>query len=1317
MKNVEGAFCAWLVLSSVCSAAVTRMDYPDADTVVLDDSTRIEYAVDGTYTSENDERIIALTEKGRRSLRTFTIGVSRRYGDAEIVSVEIIGTNGAVRAVDFRRTLKEATDNSSTAANIYDPLDRKITCAVPGIGIGETRRVVTRQRMLKPRMRDAFATGALFEAAQPIVRASLAVVAPPELPIARVKLRHPLEGTVTRAPDELLPDGRTRLRWTAKDVPQAFPEPDMPSFGSVAQKVLVSTSKSWEDVSRWYWELCRPRLEATNGAMTNKVAELTGGLKTDTERMRAIFKFVSQEIRYMGLTLEEESPGYAPHDVSLTFDNRYGVCRDKAALLVAMLRIAGFEAYPVLIYVGPKMDEDVPLPYFNHAIVAVAQPPEAADSIRCRSFRPQREKESPQIHQRQDALCARQGTACDRLRPQREKESIGLSQKASAEGQPRTQQGGNQTIKQSNNQTTKQPFLLMDPTNENTKDLLPAYLMDRSYLVAHPEGRPLAVVPVKPAEENAFRVETKGSLEPDGSALLETVATFGGVNDLFRGNFVKKTPKERRRLFEGLLRAAYPGAELLSFEMTPADLRDTDRPLGVSLTARLPDLVVRGETRDELTPPFVFSGFAIADRLLSDGTELERRRYPLRFFSTALAEERLTLRLGDSVGRPFTMPPDVVEGENGCRYERRIAVRDGTLTAVRRRSVGTTELSPEGYLALKDDLEAIELGVRRKPQFAARDAAREANVRMVSSRSAVCLHSPFSWTVTNVWEKEVLTYAGKKSSAELEYGYNPCVSSREIVSATVSNRDGRVYSVTPKEMNVLDAGWVASAPRYPASKKLVVNLPAVEIGSVIRVTAATTVTNSPIAYCNLFTFDSTEPIGVKEVEVDGEGSGVPLKVAWAGDLTNVVETCRFAFAVTNPAALPREGSQPPALLWRNSALVSAADLDEYRASLFGALAAARENGSETAAAKARELADGKRAAEDRIRAVRDWLWKNVRVAGPGLFTLPFGQAFFPPDRSLSDGYASAADWMNLYFAMLEAIGCDVEYVLTDGDAAGYPALARARCDVPQPDDFDDLMIRATVREGGWLFGLFGGTEKTYILDCENEYTPLGVRDVDGRNGRTEHRMTFDVNETGAARIAVSNSTWGVAVAGLRKKYAEMLPEMRARHHTELIGNIAESAEAISALETDVEGYPFTITYSAYAPNYAAKNGDTLTLVVPGLGGSFLPGGESERKSPFGVGGRLRPSTIVRDVILPEGYTAVEHLPEPWEIVLPGDAAARFRSTVESRVEDGRLHVTFREEQFPGTARMFTKDWLGFFRDWNRRTGSRLIRTIVVRKAR
>jgi hypothetical protein len=211
-------------------------------------------------------------------------------------------------------------------------------------------------------------------------------------------------------------------------------------------------------------------------------------------------------------------------------------------------------------------------------------------------------------------------------------------------------------------------------------------------------------------------------------------------------------------------------------------------------------------------------------------------------------------------------------------------------------------------------------------------------------------------------------------------------------------------------------------------------------------------------------------------------------------------------------------------------------------------------------------------------------------------------------------------------------------------------------------------------------------------------------------------MSIDLNGTGAARITVSNSTWGVSVAAMRKMYAEMLPEMRSRHHTELVGGIAESAEAISELSADTEGYPFVLSYSVYAPNYAAKNGDALTLVVSGLGGTFLPSGESDRKSPFGIGRRLTPSIYLREVVFPEGYTEIEYLPEPWEISLPGSSGACVRFSVKKSVVEGRLKITFREEHFPGEARMFTKDWLGFFRDWNRRTGSRLARTIVVRRA-
>jgi hypothetical protein len=91
-------------------------------------------------------------------------------------------------------------------------------------------------------------------------------------------------------------------------------------------------------------------------------------------------------------------------------------------------------------------------------------------------------------------------------------------------------------------------------------------------------------------------------------------------------------------------------------------------------------------------------------------------------------------------------------------------VKDSVVKAVRRRSVGTTELPPDAYAALKADLESIELGARRKPQFKACSAAQESNVRLISDQRLIRLRTPSSWVETNRWEKEVLTYAGKNAS-------------------------------------------------------------------------------------------------------------------------------------------------------------------------------------------------------------------------------------------------------------------------------------------------------------------------------------------------------------------------------------------------------------------------------------------------------------------------------------------------------------------------------------------------------------------------
>ena len=238
--------------------AVTSEKYPDADTVVVDDRIETVYQSDGTYVTTDEEWVKALTERGRRELSAISLDYSLRYGKGEIVLVEIIGADGSVRAVDFGKTLKEATDNSSTSANIYDPLDKVLSCAVPGLKVGETRHVVTRREATKSRVKDQWADLELFEATSPIVRASVRIDGPLSRPLCSVAVRHPL-GNLSSS---VVTNGdRVVYSWTAENSPQMFPEPAMPPFWTQGQHLRVSTAADWREISKWFWGVSLPHLE------------------------------------------------------------------------------------------------------------------------------------------------------------------------------------------------------------------------------------------------------------------------------------------------------------------------------------------------------------------------------------------------------------------------------------------------------------------------------------------------------------------------------------------------------------------------------------------------------------------------------------------------------------------------------------------------------------------------------------------------------------------------------------------------------------------------------------------------------------------------------------------------------------------------------------------------------------------------------------------------------------------------------------------------------------------------------------------------
>lgn len=1228
------------VVAALTGAAdVTCERFPDADAVIVDEVERVKYNPGGTYEQTDECWTKILTEKGRRAESSMSLDYSKRYGTAAITYVGAIGTNGVEREIDVSATMKEQTDNSSMSANIYDPLDRIITCTIPGLKVGETLHVKTMRKTVNPRCKDKWADLSVMEWSHPIVRSTYEVTAPPSRPLKRIAIRNPLGNIVTNVTK--LADGSLVHTFTATNSAQAFPEPDMPPLYTQVQNIRVSTAESWPEISRWYWDLCAPHLAKTNAAMVKKVAELrssgvaklseTSWSTTSQPRnpetsqlMRAIFKFVSQEVRYMGLTMEDTSPGYAPHDVDITFDNRYGVCRDKAGLLVAMLRLAGFKAFPVLIHVGAKLDPEVPQPFFNHAIVAVEK-----------------------------------------------------DEKFHSPPPPSTS-----------------TYILMDPTNENTKDLFPSYLCNNSYLVCRPEGEDLMTSPVPPPEENDLAIESSAALSRDGSMFFETEIALKGINDtMYRGALVKRTPEERVKTFERILKMAVSGAELIRCDIAPKDLRDTSVPMSVKLAARFPEMVIRGETRDELSVPTVSKTLGLVNWLLEGDTSLEKRKYTLKLDTTARVREHLAIDLGGALGEVLELPRSE-RTANGYDYARTFAVTNGALTMDRSLTISAVEFSPERYQGLREEIKRVEATERRKPVFA-NDWLKDADVRRILDSSETTVFSDTAWVTTNTVVKEVLTYAGKKGSAELKFSFNPSVERFGLLSAVVSNRDGRVYSISDREQNLMDCGWAAAAPRYPASKLLVVNLPSVEIGSVISYQYVRDVTNAPAAFYAAYNFDSHEPLERKVVRVDG----------WRRE-------------VVRPRRLPKEPNQPKAEFWRDQVIVSKGrfeTLDLHLSNLSNI-------------SNISNLSN--------LRAVRDWMAKYVKIAGPSLYELPIGLQLTDPEAILRERYATRLDYIRTMCALLRGAGYEADVVFA-ADDADEPEATRNRIRFAKPNvrAFNLPLCRVREREGGFLG--FGGTVRESFIGTENQYAPIGPTAYEGcgyfdpESGEfgtvtvpeerfsdsNVERSEYVIRENGAVDLTVENLMYGSGVGGFRKTYSEMLPEIRSRRYQSILGGIAQAASATSELETDVEGYPARQKFSCFIPDFATVQGDAITIQIPPLVSSIPSCIGSVRQTPFAVAAAERESEEVT-IRFPEGYVEIECLPKPCTFVNPLDPSEIWQtSEIATRIEDGGLVVTLRGTVNERDYSWFVPSFYELVKDWNRIATSRANRTITIRKAR
>lgn len=1188
------------------AADITPDKYPDSDTAIVERRMERLYHADGTGLSQDESFVKALTEKGKRAVRTIGVEFMLPYARDEVTTLEIIKPDGTVTPVDIAANSKESIDDSQMSENIYDPHLRVIQVNIPGVEVGDVVHSVTREIVDRAIMPGEFSDQTLFEDSGYIRHMSYEVHAPADRPLLRVALRDEIWGTVkyTHEPDA---GGGVVHHWEVDNVPRMFDEPAMPPYDQVLQRLVVSTTPDWQAVSKWYWNVSIPHLEATSPEMTNEVRKLTADCHSEMDKIKAVFYDISKNIRYMGVTPETNRPGFEPHDVNLTYEKKYGVCRDKAALLVSMLRTAGLKSYPVLINIGAKRDPDVASVDFNHAIVSV--------------------------------------------------------------------------------QLTNGQYILMDPTDEHTRDLLPAGDCNRSFLVCRPEGEKLQTSPVQPPEEHMMRITTTGVLTAAGSLEAKSELEFNGINDdEYRNAFSHMKPDDRRRFFERDLNEMMPGAHLKSIKFTPEDMMDTSQTLRAEIKYSAEGMTATGNGKAIVSMPWIGNHVGIINFILG-GAGLEKRKYPMQTFVACGLQENVSLKLEGGFRGAVSLPECEPIDDPCSLYHETFSAKDGELNASREMMLKTVEFSPSQYLTLKKELKALQYDARKAPLMAVSDVAGadpvgkidpvvnntvSSDAEVLDSHKEIDVIDAHTCVLKAGYSKKILTYAGKIREAEFKVGYNPACESVKLISAVVTSKDGKCSEVSPGEINIMDAGWNASAKRYTGGKILVASLPSVEIGSTIAVEYEVTSTNKPfIAGYEYFHFPDgldqkkvvlTAPAGVAVREFVSGKKGLIKAQAH-----NDEKTQTFEWQAENVPGQAAESSLPPAWAYNDGVSYFVGDMKEYLKTLDGAMASRAAPND-----KVHEVVQGiispAKSKLENAQAIRDYVAKSIRLAGPTFSELPLSE-LSPAEVTLSDGYGHAADRAILLSAMFTAAGFQPEFVL----ASGLPpinGITNVADTFPLPEWFQNPLVKVNI-DG-----------VNYYFNDTDQYARLGAAPNDGDmslnlasagpevvhaaadcSDKIDTDYTLAASDNGLTRITVSRHYYGGDYDWKHKYFAELPPEERRRYYQEEVSGIAQGARPVGDLITQFDTYPGLEQFTVDVDNYSVVDGKYLYFELPFMP-SLYGSGPDQRTLPLFLS-RRNVNSVHTEIQLPPGFPHVVMAPPSVSLSGPDDSGTAHISATDS----------------------------------------------------
>jgi hypothetical protein len=193
----------------------------------------------------------------------------------------------------------------------------------------------------------------------PVIKKQIVVTIPEWLNVELKEFN--FEGTNVTKSQTKDSKNNTVFTYTLNNVPALYKEEAAPGRSYIYPHILI-IAKSYKlkgkditlfdstaDLYKWYKSLVDLMKDDTS-VLKSKVAELTATAKTDEEKIKNIYYWVQDNIRY--IAFEDGIAGFKPDESNHVFENRYGDCKGMANLIKQMLKLAGFDAR--LTWIGTK---------------------------------------------------------------------------------------------------------------------------------------------------------------------------------------------------------------------------------------------------------------------------------------------------------------------------------------------------------------------------------------------------------------------------------------------------------------------------------------------------------------------------------------------------------------------------------------------------------------------------------------------------------------------------------------------------------------------------------------------------------------------------------------------------------------------------------------------------------------------------------------------------------------------------------------------------------------------------------------------------